>query len=303
MNSLRRLLLPLLLATMVAAISPSMALAANPATDPGLGAAAPYAILAGTTITASGAPSWITGRIGVSPAVAITGFPPSMSGPQDTAGGAAPGQAALTTAFGNASTPPELAGTPVGPNLTGLTLTPGVYDVTAAASNLTGTLTLNGSGVYVFRLSSTLITSAGSVVSLIGGAQPCQVFWQVNSSATIGAGTTFVGTIMALTDIGMFAGATLNGRALARNGQVTLINNRIIQAAGCGFPAPNYVAPPAGTNLPATLAPSSPILGVPNAGVPEQLLAEIPWLMVIGLASGFAVLVLSVNSRRRRRRT
>ena len=93
----------------------------------------------------------------------------------------------------------------MGPNLAGLTLTQGVYCVGAAASNLTGTLTLNAQGnpaaVFVFQMSSTLITSPGSTVLLINGGNACSVEWQVTSSATIDVGTTFVGNIVALTSI------------------------------------------------------------------------------------------------------
>jgi hypothetical protein len=138
---------------------------------------------------------------------------------------------------------------------------------------------------------STLITGSGAAVSLINGAQPCDIFWVVASSATIGSGTTFVGNIMALTDIGMFSGATLNGRAMARNGQVTLITNRIIQPSGCGYSAPTFVAGPVGTTLPATL------------GIPWELINEIPWLLVIAVGAGCAASVMVVSSRRRRRRT
>jgi Ice-binding-like len=126
---------------------------------------------------------------------------------------------------------------------------------------------------------------------LIGGAQPCQIFWQVSSSATLATSTTFIGNIMALTSIAMQTGATLNGRALARNGAVTLDTNRIIQASGCGFAAPAFVPPPIGNVLPATL------------GVPSELIGGFPWLLVIGMGSGVAALALGISSRRRRRRS
>jgi hypothetical protein len=174
-------------------------------------------------------------------------------------------------------------------NLGGKNLVPGVYCQTTAPT-LTGTLTLNGSGIYIFQIGSTLVTASGARVVLIGGAQPCQIFWQVGSSATIATSTTFIGNIMALTSIAMQTGATLNGRALARNGAVTLDTNRIIQPSGCGYPVPGYVAPPTGNILPATL------------GIPSELIGEIPWLLLIAIGSGTAALVLAVSSRRRRRR-
>src|SRR4029077_18811721 len=111
-----------------------------------------------------------------------------------------------------------------GVNLGGKILVPGVYCQTTAPT-LTGTLTLNGSGIYIFQIGSTLVTAPSASVALIGGAQPCPIFWQVSSSATLDTTTTFVGTIMALTSIGMNNGVTLTGRALARNAAVTLIND------------------------------------------------------------------------------
>jgi hypothetical protein len=139
----------------------------------------------------------------------------------------------------------------VGPDLAGLTLVQGVYCVTAAPSNLTGTLILDGQGlpnpVWVFRMASTLITSSGSTVSLINGANACAVQWQVSSSATLGSGTTFAGNILALTAISLNTGANLTGRALARNAAVTMDANNVSFAA-CGaivvpppFPGPGPV--------------------------------------------------------------
>ncbi|HEY0830072.1 MAG TPA: ice-binding family protein [Candidatus Dormibacteraeota bacterium] len=279
------------LAAIFILIWPAAALAA---TLVPLATAGNYAVLAGTTITNSGPGSWVTGQMGLSPGSSITGFPPSTSGHQDVANAAAvQAKSDLTTAFTQASGQGPC--TPAGVNLGGLTLSPGVY--CNGTMGITGgqTLTLDGggssSGVWIFQMASTLITGSAAVVSLINGAQPCDIFWVVGSSATIGSATTFVGNIMALTDIGMFSGATLNGRAMARNGQVTLITNRIIQPSGCGYAAPAFVAGPAGTTLPATL------------GVPWELINEIPWLLVIAVGAGFGATVMVVSSRRRRRRT
>jgi len=286
-NKLRRLLLPLFVAILVGATGPLTALAA---TDPGLASAGNFAVLAGTTVTNTG-PSWITGEVGVAPGSAVTGFPPGTSGPQHKGDSVATtAQTDLTAAYTNAAAQP-CPGTNnfSGVNLGGKNLVPGVYRQTTAPT-LTGTLTLNGAGVYIFQIGSTLVTASGARVVLIGGAQPCDIFWQVGSSATIATSTTFIGNIMALTSIAMQTGATLNGRALARNGAVTLDTNRIIQPSGCGYPVPGYVAPPTGNVLPATL------------GVPSELIAEVPWLLLIAIGSGIAALVLGVSSRRRRRR-
>jgi ice-binding like protein len=207
----------------------------------------PFAVLAGSTVTCAGA-SLITGDVGVSPGSAIVGFPApctdvgTLHGADATSAAA---QADLTAAY------TTLTGLPcasvVGPNLAGLTLTQGVYCVGAAASNLTGTLTLDAQGnpnaVFVFKMSSTLITSPGSVVSVVNGANPCAVEWQVSSSATIDVGTTFVGNILALTSIAMNNGASLTGRALARNAAVTLDNNTV-SFLGCGVGGGAGGAPP-----------------------------------------------------------
>jgi hypothetical protein len=287
-NASRRVLVPLFLAALVGALLPLTALAA---TDPGLGSAGNFAVLAGTTVTNTG-PSWITGQVGVAPGSAVTGFPPGTSGPQHKGDSVATtAQTNLTAAYTNAAAQP-CPGTNnfTGVNLGGKKLVPGVYCQTTAPS-LTGTLTLNGSGVYIFQIGSTLVTASGARVVLTGGAQPCQIFWQVGSSATIATSTTFVGTIMALTSIAMQTGATLNGRALARNGAVTLDTNRIIQASGCGYGVPAYVPPPGGNVLPATL------------GVPSELIGEIPWLLLIAIGSGIAGLGLGFSSLRRRRRS
>jgi hypothetical protein len=115
------------------------------------------------------------------------------------------------------------------------TLEPGVYRASSSVQ-INGTLTLDAEGdpdaVWVFQIPSTLITASSSEIILTNGASPCNVFWQVGSSATLGTTSTFVGTIMALTSITANTGATVEGRALARNGSVTLDSNQIF-LEGC----------------------------------------------------------------------
>ena len=116
--------------------------------------------------------------------------------------------------------------------LGGQTLTSGVYAFgSASAANLTGTLTLDGEGnsnaVWIFQASSDLVTASSSVVSLINGAQACNVFWVVSSQATLGSSSTFIGTIMAGTSVILNTSANLNGRALARTAAVTLNMNTV----------------------------------------------------------------------------
>jgi hypothetical protein len=209
------------------ALLASTALAAQPPV--GLGTADSYAVLAGQTVTNTG-PSTINGDLGVTPGAAITGFPPgTVNGTVHAADAVAlQAQSDLTTAYNDAAgrTPPAA----VPADLGGLTLTAGVYK-SASALQLTGALTLDAQGdpnsVFIFQAASTLITASASRVNLINGAQPCNVFWQVGSSATLGTSSVFVGNIMALTSISMNNAVTVQGRALARNGSVTLINDTI----------------------------------------------------------------------------
>jgi hypothetical protein len=289
---MRRTIISVGLASLFVLIWPASALAA---TDPGLGGAGSFAVLGGngTSLTNTG-PSWITGAIGAG--TAISGFPPGTAGPQHVNDSTyITAESNLTAAYNNAAGQPNTADYS-NVNLGGLTLGPGVYNQSTAPT-LTGTLTLSGGGVYIFKEGSTLVTASGARVVLINNAQPCDIFWVVGSSATIATSTTFVGTIMATTSITMQTGATLNGRALARGAGTTLDTNRIIQPSGCpggytaSYPAPAYVPPPAGNILPATL------------GVPWELIGQFPWLVVIAVGAGFGAIVLGVQSRRRRRRS
>lgn len=300
---MRRSVLSVSLAALVVLIWPATAFAA---TDPGLRTAGKFAVLAGSTITADipNGPSWVSGSIGVSPGSAITGFPPSLQSGSRHTGDAVASQAQtdLTGAYTRAANAP----CPATHNLTGVnlgskTLVPGVYCQTTAPT-LTGTLTLNGSGVYIFQIGSTLVAAAGSRVHLVGGAQPCEIFWQVSSSATLRTSATFVGNIMANDSISMLNGATLEGRALARTAAVTLIHNRIIQPGGCGETAPpigTRPGGPLGLTLPLSLGFS---LSIPSNGVPLELRGqEFPWLLVIGLGAGAGAVAMGVIARRRRR--
>jgi Ice-binding-like len=295
---MRRSLLSFGLAALVVLIWPATALAA---TLPRLGTAGNYAVLAGSTITNTG-PTWISGKVGLSPGKAITGFPPGTSGHRDIANGAAlQAKNDLITAYNDAAG--ETPFKTISGNLGNRTLVAGTYRSTGG---LTGTLTLSGGGVYVFQMPSSLVTASSSRVVLTNGAQPCDVFWQVTSSATIGSASMFVGTIMALQSITMVTKATLEGRALARNGAVTLDTNRIIQPGGCGFSAPPIGTPPAGNVLPTSLGFSLSLpstIGLASTGVPVELRGEFPWLLVIGAGGGLGAIALGVSSARRRRRT
>ena len=202
-----------------------------------LGTAENFGVLGGSTVTNTG-PSVIQGNVGVWPGSAIVGFPPGIVVAPGTihAGDAVAQQAQsdLTTAYN------ALQGLPsqfnlTGQNLGGMTLGPAVYAFSTSAQ-LTGILTLDGQGnsaaQFVFQIGSTLTTASNSAVLLINGANGNNVYWAVGSSATLGTNSTFAGNILALTSIALNTGASITcGRALARNGGVTLDDNVITLCA------------------------------------------------------------------------
>jgi hypothetical protein len=198
-----------------------------------LGAAANFAVLAGSTVTnTTTGVTMVTGDLGVSPGTAVTGFPPGVVSGATHAGDAAAAQAQLdlTTAFNDAAGRTVGAVTVAG-NLGGQTLTPGLYKSTSSLEISSGDLTLDAQGdanaVFIFQMASTLTTTAGRQVILSGGANAANIVWQVGSSATLGTMSVFAGTILADQSITLTTGATLNGRALARSAAVTLDANNV----------------------------------------------------------------------------
>jgi Ice-binding-like len=305
-----------------AAVASPAASAAQPPV--GMGTAAPFAVLAGSTITNTG-PSVISGSIGLDPGTAITGFPPGTQTNGTTYAAdavALQAQNDLTTAYNQAA-----GATPVtveSADLGGQTLAPGVYKGTSTMS-LTGTVTLNGennpNSVFIFQAGSTLTTASSSVVALVNGATWCNVFWQVGSSATLGTATTFVGTIMALTSDTLTTGATVMGRVLARNGAVTLDTNTITQPACATSTTTATTAAPGGggggatgtTPTPKAKSPTGNGLGgggvgsgivptgFPATGLGGASRSDDPALVALGgVALVGAVLALAQGFRRRR---
>jgi len=235
-----------------------------------LATAAEYAVLGGSTVTNTG-PSVLDGSAGVSPGTAVTGFPPGIVLPPATIHAAdapaAAAQADLTTAYVDAAGRP-VDGTTTA-DLGGLVLVGGVYaGPSRSPLTLTGPLVLDGANdptsVFIFQTDSTLITASGSTVTLINGAQECNVFWQVGSSATLGTGSTFTGTILALTSVTVTSGVTVRGRALARNGAVTL-DGDVFTRPGCAAGAqPSPAGTPGGSS--ATTSPGGTPVGATTPG-------------------------------------
>jgi hypothetical protein len=223
-------------------LATGLALAAAPAVVQAspvrLATVSPFVVLAGATVTNTG-PSVLNGDLGVAPGTALVGFglPAVVNGAtHDNDAVAQQAKADLTTAYDVA------AGQPVAPadDLTGTdlgnrTLRAGAYRFTSSAQ-LTGALTLDGQGdpraQFVFEIGSALTTASASSVVLVNGASACNVYWQVGSSATLGTATAFRGNLMALTSISLDDGASVIGRVLARNGQVSLIDN-VLSAPNC----------------------------------------------------------------------
>jgi hypothetical protein len=202
-----------------------------------LGDADSFAILAGQSVTNTGSTT-IDGDIGISPGA---GAPSNLTDNgtitqdgtiHDADTVAQDAQASLTIAYDDAAS--RAVTETILPELAGQDLGPGVYQSTGAGAfqlSAGSTLTLTGDAedVWIFKSTSTLVFFTGSQI-VLDGVDPCNVFWQVGSSATLGTDTTIVGTIMALTTIALETGAELEGRALARNGSVTMDSNTITNA-------------------------------------------------------------------------
>ena len=241
-----------------------------------LGTADSFVVLAGAGITNTG-PTTLNGDLGTFPTTSITGAG-TLTVTGTNHGGDAVTQGAktaLVTAYNNAAGQGPTS--PIAADLAGQTLAPGVYN-SASSVGLSGALTLDAAGdpraVFVFQAGSSLTTASGSQVTLVNGAQACNVFWQVGSSATLGTGSVFRGSILALTDITVTTGATLEGRVLARNGAVTLDTNTITrpQCAAVAGSSPSATATPTATPSPSasatpTSSETAQVTDVPEGGV------------------------------------
>jgi hypothetical protein len=263
------------------------AVAAASVAQPRLLSAGNFTVMAASAITNTGSTT-ITGNLAISPKTAssVTGFPPGVvTGARDENNAVAiRAHTDLVTTYNDAAHATPFKNMS-GVNLGGKTLTPGVYHFSSSAQ-LTGTLILNGEGrsnsIFIFQIGSALTTASRSRVVLSNRASSCNVFWQVTSSATLGTATSFQGNLIALTSITLTTGATIGvgggangGRALARNGALTLDSNQI--------------RPPTGVCTTASETPT------PSTGAGP--IAAAPWL----LGTGALLVVAAIVGRRRSR--
>ena len=232
--------------------------AAGPTIRPGT--TTTYGILAGSTITNTG-PTTISGTaggdVGLSPGTSYTGSGSVTSTGTNhiTDSAASIAQADLVTAYDDLGVPaPTILSSP---DLAGRTLLAGTYAAAAGTLANSGNVILDAQGdptaVFVFQAASTAITSTGSTMTLANGAQACNVYWRVGSSATLGVNSTFIGHVYALTSITANTGASINGQLLPRNGAVSLDTNTIVNnacTAAVATTTTTTVAPGASTTVP-----------------------------------------------------
>jgi hypothetical protein len=296
------------LATALAAllVLPSLSSAENPVIRQGT--TSTYAVLAVTTVTNTGATTisgTAGGDIGLSPGTSFTGGETvTTSGVlhiTDTAASIA--QTDLVTAYNDLGVPTPT--TLSSADLAGQTVLPGTYATASGTFANSGTLTFDAQGdpsaVFIFQAASTVTTSTSSNMVLTNGAQACNIYWQVGSSATLGISSTFRGHIYALTSITANTGATIYGQLLARNGAVTLDTNTIVNdsciaeavtttstpSSATTTPSSVTTAPSSVTTAPSsvTTAPGSDVDTLPSTGI-DSLIWILGVVFIIGLITG-----------------
>jgi len=192
------------------------------------------AILAGSGITNTGA-TIITGDMGLSPGTSVGGFPPGiLNGTLHiNTNIAKQAKLDLTAAYNDAAGRTSTDIVTLSGNIGGLTLTPGLYKSTSSLAISSGDVTFDAKGnpnaVFIIQIASALTTTSGRKVFLAGGALASNIFWQVGSSATLGTTSVMKGNILAMQSISFKTGATLDGRALARNGAITMQGNTVVK--------------------------------------------------------------------------
>lgn len=218
--------------------------------------ASPYGIL-GATTTVTGS-THVLGSLGSG----------GSTGTADVTGTTDVANTAYTNAFldfGAAivSADSQLAEfTPGTSDLGGQTLTPGVYKFTDAVT-IGSNMILSGNGVYIFQIDGALTTAANTAISLSGGAQACNIFW-VPNVATIGANSTFEGTLLSKSAVTIGADSVINGRVFAQTAvTANAANTRINVPTSCTSlptptPVPTPEPEPTPTPAPAPVQPTGP---------------------------------------------
>lgn len=282
-------------------VGPFVALAAS---APDLGTSSSYAIFgkAGVTNDSNVGTTHIWGNVGADLLTSITNLNDATQVDGTIIAPASGIQTAASAAYDSLAA----QGSPTALDLAGThTVTPGVY--TVGATTLNGTLTLDGAGVYIFRSDSSVSTTGAGTMNLINGASPCNVFWQIPASMTIGTGSHIEGTIIAQTGlISLATGATLKGRAFSLISQVTLDSNQITEPI-CAAPIIVPVVVPViapvvipvvtsvetvttSTPTPALISAPAPIVPkLPSTGFPDS--ASTPWGIIA--LSGIVILALT----------
>jgi hypothetical protein len=205
---------------------------------PTLASAASFAVLSGASVTNIGATT-ITGDLGVSPDLAITGFPPGVvKGGAIHAGDAAAEKAQVDARSAYVDVAARDCHNDLGNrDLGGTTLAPGVYCFSSSA-RLTGELRLDAqssaNAVFIFKIGASLDIANGARVSIINGGSPCLLFWQAGGSVSIGSGSRVAGNFLVKDSVTFASGAKLSGRVLVQDGSVSLDNNVITNAACAG---------------------------------------------------------------------
>ena len=209
-----------------------------------LGDAQSFAVVGQAGVTAAGgAGTVVNGDVGSSPSASITGFPPAVVSPpfgiHANDGPAVAAQAADVALF-TALNSGACADTP-GAQMSAANFGPGIHCFSSTADlAASSNMTLTGSGIYIFRVGTSLTANVSSTVTLVG-VDACQVYWQVGSAATLN-GVNFPGNVIAHDGVTLGVGASLTGRALATNGPVTLSGSNTV--GGCSAPVVADALPP-----------------------------------------------------------
>lgn len=199
-----------------------------------LGQVGEFAILAGSAITNTGE-TVIKGDLGLSPGTSVDGFPPGEVNGTTRVNDDMSKQAKLdlADAYNDAKGRTSDDIVTLEGNIGGLTLTPGLYKSTSSLEISSGDVTFDAKGdasaVFIIQIASSFTTTSDRAVILSGGAVASNIFWQVSSSASFGTTSVMKGIVMAQEAITFNTGATLDGRALARTGEITLEGNTIIK--------------------------------------------------------------------------